>query len=70
MSQCGYAKRDTLYKGDGLLLNIYACYPWEMTLKAGLDVSFDNMQNWKEIRGKVGEVNSTKAYVTGVQTSR
>jgi hypothetical protein len=23
------------------------CYTWEMALHAGLDVSFDNMQDWK-----------------------
>jgi hypothetical protein len=29
-----------------------------MLLNVGLDVSFDNMQDWKVIREKVGEVNN------------
>jgi hypothetical protein len=31
-----------------------------MTLNVGLDVSLDNIWDWKGIRGKVGEVNSRK----------
>jgi hypothetical protein len=34
-----------------------------MALKIGLDVSFDNMQDWKGIMEKTGEVNSTGAYI-------
>jgi hypothetical protein len=33
-----------------------------MALNAGLDVSFDKMQDWKGIREKVGEV--TKQYTS------
>jgi hypothetical protein len=35
-----------------------------MPLYIGLDVSFDNMLDFKEILGKVGEVNSTKTYTS------
>jgi hypothetical protein len=34
-----------------------------MALNAGLDVSFDNMYDWKKIREKAEKVNSTEAYV-------
>jgi hypothetical protein len=34
-----------------------------MELNVGLDVSFDNMWDWKGIREKTGEVNGTKANV-------
>lgn len=39
-----------------------SCYSWEMAFNAGLDASFDNIQNWKEIREKTEEVNSWVAY--------
>jgi hypothetical protein len=39
-------------------------YSWEIALNVGLDVSFDNMQDWKGIREKAGEVNSTEVYIT------
>jgi hypothetical protein len=41
----------------------------EVASNFGLDISFDNMQDWKGIGEKVGEVNSTKAYVTNGRTS-
>jgi hypothetical protein len=41
-----------------------------MVLKVGLDVSLDNMQDWKEIREKAAEVNSTKAYIANGEISR
>jgi hypothetical protein len=40
-----------------------------MTLKTGLDGSFDNMEDWKGIREKAGEVNSTETYITNGETS-
>jgi hypothetical protein len=51
-------------------LSIYVSYSWEMTLNTGLDASFDNVQDWKGIREKAGEVNSTKTHVTDDETSR
>jgi hypothetical protein len=53
-----------LYKEDGLKLIIYACHSWEMALNVGLNVCFGNMRDWKGIREKVGDVNSTNAYIT------
>jgi hypothetical protein len=41
-----------------------------MTLNFGLDVSFDNMWDWEEIREKVGEDNSMKASIADGETSR
>jgi hypothetical protein len=42
----------------------YLCDSWEMALHLTLDVSFDNMQDWKEIREKkAGYVNNTKAFI-------
>jgi hypothetical protein len=40
-----------------------------MALTVGLDASFNNMQDWKEIREKAGEGNSTKAYITSDEDS-
>jgi hypothetical protein len=40
-----------------------------MALNIDLDVSFDNMLGWKEIREKGEEVNCTKAHVTNNETS-
>jgi hypothetical protein len=59
-----------IFKGDCLRLTVFACYSWEMALYYGLDASFDNMYNWKGIRQKVGEVNSTNIYITNDETSR
>jgi hypothetical protein len=39
-----------------------------MALNFGLNASFDNMWKWKATLERVGEVNSTKAYVTDVET--
>jgi hypothetical protein len=39
-----------------------------MTLNVGLDVSFDNMYDWKGIREKL-EIESTKAYIINDKTS-
>jgi hypothetical protein len=47
-----------LYKSDGVRLHI-ACYSWEIASNIGLNVSFENMCDWKEMREKAGEVNST-----------
>jgi hypothetical protein len=41
-------------------MTISACYSWEMALNVGRDISFDNMWEWKGIRDKAGEVNSTR----------
>jgi hypothetical protein len=35
-----------------------------MALDIGLEVSFDNIQDWKGIWDKAGEVKSMEAYVT------
>jgi putative salt-induced outer membrane protein YdiY len=59
----GYVKYSVLYKGYSLQLIICACHSWHMALNAGLDVSFDNMQDWNRIREIAGEVNSKKAYI-------
>jgi hypothetical protein len=40
-------------------LTISVCYSWETV---GIDALFNNMYDWKGVWGKVGEVNSTKAY--------
>jgi hypothetical protein len=37
---------------------------WEIPLNNGLDASFNNTQNWKEIQEKAREVDSMKAYIT------
>jgi hypothetical protein len=63
-------KSSILYNGDCLLFIICVCYSWEMALNVGLDASLDNMQDWKGIREKAGEVNSTKAYITNDEISR
>jgi hypothetical protein len=39
------------------------CYSLEMQLSVGLEASFDNICDWKEIREE-GEASSTKVYVT------
>jgi hypothetical protein len=44
------------YTGDGLLLPVFTCYPWEMALNFGLDVSLDNLYHWKGIRQKAREM--------------
>lgn len=38
-------------------------YSWEMPLNIGLDASFGNMKEWKEIREKAGDVNNRKVSV-------
>jgi hypothetical protein len=35
-----------------------------MALNVGLNVSFDNTQNWEGMREKAGKVNSTEVYTT------
>jgi hypothetical protein len=42
---------------------INACYSWEMALNVGFE-------DWKGIREKAGEVNSTKACITDSKSSR
>jgi hypothetical protein len=39
----GYFKSSILYTDDGLRLVISVCSSWEMALKLGPDLSFDNM---------------------------
>jgi hypothetical protein len=39
-------------------LIICACYSWEITLNLGLEGSYDNMWDWKEIREITGEDNT------------
>jgi hypothetical protein len=41
-----------------------------MKLNASLDVSFDNMPDWKGMREKAGEVNSTNAHVMNYEINR
>jgi hypothetical protein len=67
MFQCGCVNCSTLCKGNGVRLNICVCYSWEMELNVGLDVSFDKMWDWKRIRKKAEEFNSTKMYITNVE---
>jgi hypothetical protein len=64
-----YVNCTILYKADCLRLNICACYSWEMALNVGLEVSFDNMKDWKGIRQKYKEVYSTKSWTTSDETS-
>jgi hypothetical protein len=49
---------------------MYTAYSWEVTLNAGLDVSLGNMWDWKGIREKSVEVNSTNAYVSNDENLR
>jgi hypothetical protein len=49
-------------------LIIYAYYSWEIVLNVILDALFDNMQDWKGILEKAGEVNTTK-FITNDVTS-
>jgi hypothetical protein len=44
-----------LYKGDGLRLIIYACYPWDMVSYVSLGESFEKIEEWKEIRDRSEE---------------
>jgi hypothetical protein len=41
-----------------------------MALNFDLDVSFLNLQDWKRIQEKAGELNNTKAYITNDEPSR
>jgi hypothetical protein len=41
-----------------------------MVLNVALDVFFDNMQDWKRIREKAGEVNSTKVFIANEENCR
>jgi hypothetical protein len=47
---------------------ICAYCSWEMALNVGLDVSLDNTQDWKGIRVKAGEADSTSAHVYRLPT--
>jgi hypothetical protein len=40
-----------------------------MALNVGFDVSFGNMQDWKGIREKAGEVNSAEGYIANDEAS-
>jgi hypothetical protein len=67
---CGYVKRSTLYKWDGLqLATTFAYYSWEMRLNSGFEVSFDSKQDYKGLWKIAGEVNSMKAYIMNDETS-
>jgi hypothetical protein len=50
-------------------LTICAYYPWERALNVGLDASFDNIKEWKRIREKSREVDSTKNYVANGESA-
>jgi hypothetical protein len=65
-----YMKCSILYKRDTLRLIICACYSLGKALNVGLDVSFDNTQDWKGIWEISGDINSTKTYITNDETSR
>lgn len=52
-------KYSILYKEYGLGVNSFTCYPWEMALSFGLDVSFANMSDRKGIWEKAGEAYKT-----------
>jgi hypothetical protein len=54
-----------LYKEDGLQVNICVRYSWEMAL----NMSLDNMWDWKGLWETAGEVNSMEAYITNDNTS-
>jgi hypothetical protein len=41
-----------------------------MALNVSLDVPFGNTQDWKEIRKKAEEVNSTKSCIINDETAR
>jgi hypothetical protein len=45
-----------LYKGVSLRLIICVCYRWEIALHIGLEVTFDNIEDWKGIRVKGGKL--------------
>jgi hypothetical protein len=40
-----------------------------MGLNVCLEASFDNVQDWKGVLEKTGEINSTIAYITNDETS-
>lgn len=42
---------------------ICECYSRDNELSTGLVVSFDNIQDWKGIQEKAGEINSGKPYI-------
>jgi hypothetical protein len=59
-------KYTILYEEYGLRVNIFTCYSWEIALSIGLDLSFDNMTDWKGMRRQRaggGGVNSAKTYI-------
>jgi hypothetical protein len=43
----GCVECSACHKGDSLRLTLCVYHSWEITLSVGLDVSFDNMQDWK-----------------------
>jgi hypothetical protein len=51
-----------VYKGGGTRLTDYLCHSWEKTLKVRLGASFYNMEDWKGIKEKSGEISITKAH--------
>jgi hypothetical protein len=53
-------KCSILYKGDGLVLTVYACYLWEVALNGNLITAFNNVQDWKGIWEKAGKVIERK----------
>jgi hypothetical protein len=55
--------RSVVYKENVLRVNTYACYSWEMVFNVDINASFVKMENWKRIREKMGDVNSTEAFI-------
>jgi hypothetical protein len=49
--------------GHFLIAARLECFPLKTASKLSLYVSFNNMKGGREIKGKAGKVNSTKAYV-------
>jgi hypothetical protein len=57
------SKCSTPHRGGNLRLTICACDSWGMALNVGFSSSVDNTYDWKGIREKERDVNSTKAYI-------
>jgi hypothetical protein len=65
-----YVKSSVLYRGERLHLINSAGYSRKTTLSVGLDVLFDNMQDWKWTWEKTDKVSSTNSYITNNETFR
>jgi hypothetical protein len=55
-----------MYKAD-FYYNWLCVLPVGDGINIGLEISFANLQDWKEIRAKAGEVNCTKADKTNAE---